>query len=155
VGAFFGNFRPRKAPFPFRVSFFLDSRDAPPQMNQRTSWLFVCGWTRDPEVLYPTDLSSGYKTGPEYRKTAGVRGGIGSKWPNMGLQHPARYTCLGGVLESCLGVYDYSGFHFGWSLRSKPSRSTVPPPPTQPNSHLLQAPGAAGGHGHVPCSCRI
>jgi hypothetical protein len=40
----------------------------------------------------------------------------------------ARYICLGSVLESCTGVYDYSGFHFYWSLRSKPSRSTDIPP---------------------------
>jgi hypothetical protein len=35
----------------------------------------------------PTDLSNGYQTGSA-EKTASVRG-IGSKWPNMGLQHAA------------------------------------------------------------------
>jgi hypothetical protein len=85
---FLGISGPEKHLFVFRVS-----QDAPPQMTQRTSWLCLCVvevvGQEIPEVPYPTDLSSGYKIGPECRKTASVRG-IGSKWPNMGLQHAIR-----------------------------------------------------------------
>jgi hypothetical protein len=81
---FLGISGPEKHLFVFRFS-----QDTPPQMTQRTSLLCLCvGGQETPEVPYPTDLSSGYKTGPEYRKTAGVHVcGIGSKWPSMGLQH--------------------------------------------------------------------
>jgi hypothetical protein len=129
VGAFwfFWEFpaqKPEKHIFVFRFS-----QDAPPQMTQRTSWLCLCVVGQEtPEVSYPTDLSNGYKTGPECRKTASVRG----TWNRQQMAQyasSARYICLGGVLESCLGVYDYSGFHFCWSLRSKPSCSTDTPPP--------------------------
>jgi hypothetical protein len=79
---FLGISGPEKHLIVFRLS-----QDAPPQITQRTSWLWSCvGGQETPEGPYPTDLSSGYKTGPECRKTASVRG-IGSKWPNMGLQH--------------------------------------------------------------------
>lgn len=95
-------------------------QDAAPQMTQRTSWLcsYVVG-QEIPEVSYPTDLSNGYKIGPECRKNSKCT------WNRQQMAQygsPARHTCLGGVLQSCLGVYDYSGFHFCWSLRSKPSR---------------------------------
>jgi hypothetical protein len=74
-GCFFGEFPAQKSTF----SCFVFSR--------RTSWLCLCVVGQEtPEVSYPTDLSNGYKTGPECRKTASARG-IGSKWPNMGLQH--------------------------------------------------------------------
>ena len=82
-----GNFRPRKAPF--RVSF---SQDSPPQMTQRTSWLclYVVG-QETPEVSYPTDLSNGYQTGPEYRKNSKCT------WNRQQMAQygsSARYICL-------------------------------------------------------------
>jgi hypothetical protein len=134
---FLGISGPEKHLFVFR--FY---QDAPPQMTQRTSWLCLCVVGQEtPEVSYPTDLSNGYKTGPEYRKTASARG----MWNRQQMAQygsSARYICLGGVLESCPGVNDYSGFHFCWSLRSKPSRSTdIPfPPPRSPTRSYSRYP---------------
>jgi hypothetical protein len=48
-----------------------------------------------PEVPYPTDLSNGYKIGPECRKNSKCT------WNRQQMAQygsPARYTCLGGVL---------------------------------------------------------
>jgi hypothetical protein len=129
-GCFFWEFPAQKSTFSCFVFRF--SQDTPPQ-NDPTD--LVVGQDTS-EVLYPKDLSNGYETGPKYRKTASERvRGIGSKWPNMGLQH-ATYA-WDGLLERYIGVYDFSGFHFCWLLRSKPSRS-MDIPPTQPNSQLLQ-----------------
>jgi hypothetical protein len=81
-------------------------QDAPPQMTQRTSWLCLHDLGQEiPEVSYPTDLSNGYKIGPECRKNSKCT------WNRQEMAQygsPARHTCLGGVLQSCLGVYDYS-----------------------------------------------
>jgi hypothetical protein len=38
---------------------------------------------------------------------------------------PAPPICPRDALQSCLGVYDYRGFDFCWSLRPKISRSTA------------------------------
>jgi hypothetical protein len=108
---FLGISGPEKHIFVFRFS-----QDAPPQMTQWTSSLCLCvGGQEIPEVSYPTDLYSGYKTS--------VRG-IGSKWPNMGLARS-----------------DYRGFHFCRSLRSKSSRPTaLSLPGAQLDVHSLTAP---------------
>jgi hypothetical protein len=126
VGTFFGNWE-----FPAQKSTFLCSvfpQDAPLQMTQRALWLCSCVVGQEtPEVSYPTDLSNGYQTGPEYRKNSKC---TWNRQQMVQYGSSARCTCLGGALESCIWVYDYSGFHFCWSLRSKPSRSTdIPPPP--------------------------
>ena len=55
------------------------------------------------------------------------------------MSHQRPPICLIGVLESCLGVYDYGRFDFCWLLRSKISRSTAICLTEQLKSQLPQA----------------
>jgi hypothetical protein len=77
---------------------------------------------------------------------------MASKRSNMGLQR--RSICLRGVLESCLGIYDYRGFGFCWSLRSIISRSAAISLTEQLKSQLAASGPATGGPGpaagHTP-----
>jgi hypothetical protein len=61
-------------------------------------------------------------------------------WP------PAHPICLRGALGGYLGVYDYGGFGFCWSLRSKNCRSTAISLTGLLKSHVPAASGPAAGH---------
>jgi hypothetical protein len=120
-------------------------------MTQRTSWLCLCVVGQEtPEVSYPTDLSSGYKQGRSAEKQQVYARGMWNRQQMAQYGSSARYICLGGVLESCPGVNDYSRFHFCWSLRSKPSRSAdIPPPaPRSPTHSYSRYPLLRHSNGH-------
>jgi hypothetical protein len=87
VGAFLGISGPEK-----HLLCFVLFQDALPQMTQRTSWLCLCvvgQETRGVSYIHIQRIClTDIKQGRSAEKTASVRG-IGSKWPNMDLQHAA------------------------------------------------------------------